>query len=163
MIRIFIDKLGDGHKDLFLKIDSLPNYLKTADSYYLLDFLETSEEEIETSKLEREEILKKGILRFIDYWTERIKEIEKGHNKFMPFDLSDEYIGGLLIEKTKFGYKSIPVYTDKIHGYAVTKSNLDRQIEENKLTFINDEQVDWLISEQSLFDGLKWSRQEILK
>ena len=104
-----------------------------------------------------------GTIKLIDYWTDRIKSIEKGQAKFIPFDLWDEYIGGLRIEKTKLGYKIKLTSTDKIQGYGVGKSNLDKQIEESKLTFIEDEKAEWLISEQALFDGLEWSKNELKK
>lgn len=163
MIRLIIDRLGSGHDDLFLKIDLMPSFSRTADSYYLFDFLEIDESEIEKQKINSDSILAFGAVKLIDYWTERIKSIEKGQVKFIPFDLWDEYIGGLRIEKTKLGYKVKLASTDKIHGYGVGKSNLDRQIEESNLTFTEDEKAEWLISEQALFDGLEWSKSELKK
>ncbi|WP_200976547.1 hypothetical protein [Echinicola sp. 20G] len=163
MIRLIIDKLGSGHHDLFLKIDLMPSFSRTADSYYLFDFLEIDDSEIEKQKVDSDSILAFGAIKLIDFWTERIKSIEKGQVKFIPFDLWDEYIGGLRIEKTKLGYEVKLVSTDKIHGYGVDKSNLDMQIEQNKLTFNEDEKAEWLISEQVLFDGLEWSKNELKK
>ena len=163
MIRLIIDKLGIGHDDLFLKIDLMPTFLRTADSCYFLDFLEIDDSEIEKYKINPDSILAFGAVKLIDYWTERIKSIEKGQVKFIPFDLWDEYIGGLRIEKTKLVYKVKLASTDKIHGYGVGKSNLDSQIEESKLAFTEDEKVEWLISEQALFDGLEWSKNELKK
>ena len=163
MIRLIIDKLGSGHNDLFLKIDLMPSFSRTADSYYLLDFLEIDDFEIEKLKISDDSILSFGAIKLLDYWTNRIKTIEKGQAKFIPFDLWDEYIGGLRIEKTKLGYKVNLISTDKIHGYGVGKSNLDKQIEDSKLTFIEDEKAEWLISEQALFQGLEWSKSELKK
>lgn len=49
-MRLIIDPLGDGHHDLFLKIDVMPSQIKIANSYYLFDFLEISQEEIKAIK-----------------------------------------------------------------------------------------------------------------
>lgn len=163
MIRLIIDKLGSGHDDLFLKIDTIPSYSRTADSYYLFDFLEISETDIEKLYLKGDEILKYGVCQFIDYWKDRIQSIEKGQKRFIPFDMWDEYIGGFLVEKTKLGFKIKLVSTDKIHGYAIGKSSLDEQIESNNITFKEDDKAEWLISEVSLFEGLEWSKIELKK
>ena len=163
MIRLIIDNLGSGHDDLFLKIDLMPSFTRTADSYYLFDFLEIDDSEIEELKSKGDSILAFAAIKLIDYWTERIRTIEKGQVKFIPFDLWDEYIGRLEIEKTKLGYKIKLSSTDKIHGYGVGKSNLDEQIKVNKLSFTQDEKAEWLISEQALFHGLEWSRNELKK
>ncbi len=161
MIRLIIDKLGNGHNDLFLKIDLVPSYLKIADSYYLFDFLEINDSQIEKQRTSADSILPFGVIKLIDYWTERIKSIEKGQIKFIPFDLWDEYIGGLLFEKVKNGYKVKLTSTDKIHGYEICKSNLDKQIQEKELTFKEVEKTEWQISEQALFDGFEWSKSEL--
>ena len=139
----------------------MPIFSRTADSYYLLDFLEIDDSEIEKLKISDDSILSFGAIKLIDYWMDRIKTIEKGQAKFIPFDLWDEYIGGLRIEKTKLGYKVKLASTDKIYGYGVGKSNLDKQIEANKVNFVEDEKAEWMISEQALFDGLEWSKKEL--
>jgi hypothetical protein len=161
MIRVIIDKLGSGHHDLFLKIDATPDYSVTADSYYLFDFLEISDSEFEKLNLKEGEMLKYGTVELLKYWIDRIKHIEKGQQTFIPFDLSDEYIGGLLLEKTKLGFKTKRVTSDKIHGYGVGKSNLDKQIADNNVNFIGEGQAEWLIGEEALFNGLDWSIKEL--
>lgn len=161
MIRIIIDKLGSGHDDLFLKIDAMVSFLITADSYYLFDFLEIKDSDFEKLNLEEDEKLKYGTIELIKFWKERIKKLEKGHQIFIPFDLCDEYIGGLLLEKTKLGFKTKRVFTEKIHGYGVGKSNLDQQIADNNVKFIEESQSEWLIGEEALFNGLEWSIKEL--
>ena len=161
MIRLIIDKLGDGHNDFFLKVDSMPSYSKTADSYYISDFLEIEDYVIEN--LKSEDVIKYKAIQLVDYWTEKIKTIEKKQSRFIPFDLWDEYIGGFLFEKTKLGFKVKMVYTDIIHGYEVSKSNLDGLIVENNLRFIEEENAEWLIGEDALYGGLQWSKNEITK
>jgi hypothetical protein len=65
-----------------------------------------------------------------------------------------------MLEKTKLGFKTKVVYTDKIHGYGVSKSNLDKQIDDNKIDFSEEDQAQWLIGEDALFSGLNWSINE---
>jgi len=161
MIRLIIDKLGGGHDDLFLKIDPMPSYSKIADSYYLLDFLEISDTDLQELNLTENETLKYKAAELLRYWINRIKQIGNGQKTFIPFDLSDEYVSGLMFEKTKLGFKTKIVYTDKIHGYAVGKSNLDNQIENNKIEFIEEEHAEWLVEEDELFGGLDWSIREL--
>lgn len=161
MIRVIIDKLGDGHHDMFLKIDVMPAYSKTADSYYLVDFLEIPDSKVEEIRLADRGVLKHSIVELLKYWIDRIKSIERGFRKFIPFDLSDQYIGGLMLEKTKLGFKAKVVYTSSIHGYEVNKSNLDEVISSKKIEFLDEAQVEWLIGEDALLNGLNWSINEL--
>jgi hypothetical protein len=161
MIRVIIDKLGSGHHDLFLKIDAMPGYFVTADSYYLYDFLEISDSDFEKLNLKAGEALKYGTVELLKYWIDRINKIEKGQQAFIPFDLFDECVGGLLLEKTKLGFKIKRVTSDKIHGYNVGKSNLDKQIADNNVNFIEEGQVEWLIGKEALLNGLDWSIKEL--
>jgi len=151
-MRLIIDKLGNGHHDLFLKIDILPAYSQSADSYYLSDFLEITGSE---------DNLKYIATEFLKYWKARIESIRIGESKFIPFDLSDEYLGGLMIKKTKIGYKITIVHTRNIHGYGVTVSNIDEQIKDKNIQFEASENQEWVISEEVIFQGLDWSLSEI--
>ena len=161
MIRIIIDKLGRGHNDLILKIDAIPSYSVIADSYYLFDFLEISDFDLKKLNLKEDETLKFGIVELLNYWTERIRQIEKGQMIFIPFDLCDEYIGGLMLKKNKLGFKIQRVYTEKINGYGVRKSNLDKQINDNEVHFIKEVQTEWIMAEEALFNGFDWSIKEL--
>ena len=162
MIRLIIDKLGTGHDDLFLKIGSMPSYSKTADSYYLLDFLEINLDDSDGQHNDSDAI-RTGSVELINYWIEVLRNITKGQTRFLPFDLWDEYIGGLLIEKTKLGIKTLIAFTDKIHGYEVSKTYLDKLIKDREVVFEFKEKAEWLISEVAFLDGLEWSINEIKK
>ena len=86
MIRLFVDKLGTGHKDLFLTIE---DELINADSYYLPDFLVLENvNEITTSLL---------CSHLIDYWITLLDKIEFNKALFLPFDFSDQYVRGILV------------------------------------------------------------------
>ncbi|MEZ5148065.1 MAG: hypothetical protein R2759_13635 [Bacteroidales bacterium] len=106
MIRIIVDKLGSGHDDPFLKIDNFPTYTKTGDSYYLLDFLEINEDELNNIEIENEQVLNFATTKLIDYWNSRIGKTKKGTDIFLPFDFQDEYVGGLLLRETTQGFKT---------------------------------------------------------
>eukprot|EP01133_Synstelium_polycarpum_P016563 gene16563-19681_t len=160
MIRLTFDKTGTGHDDLFLRIGTEPAYLKTADSYYLFDFLEISDEEIKSKNLKGQQLLSFGLIRLLDYWTSRITSIEPGQCTFLPFDFSDEYIGGLLIEARATDFKLKPVWTDQIHGYAVGQSNLDAQIKNKDLLFKHEVEAEWMIDQQTLLGDLELSKKD---
>lgn len=163
MIRIIVDKLGSGHDDIFLKIDNLPTYTKTGDSYYLLDYLEISDEELKDNNVEDGQVLNYAASKLIDYWNNRIGKAEKGKDVFLPFDFQDEYVGGLLLIETSQGFKTKVVYSDKVHSYEINKSVFDKVIEDRKIEFIDEEKAEWLISHDQLHKGLEWSKSELKK
>lgn len=163
MIRIIVDKLGSGHDDIFLKIDNLPTYTKTGDSYYLLDFLEISDEELKNNNVEDGQFLNYVTTKLIDYWNSIIGKTEKGTEIFLPFDFQDEYIGGLLLIETSLGFKTKVVYSDKVHSYKINKSVFDKVVSERKIVFLDEEKAEWLISHDQIFKGLEWSKEELKK
>lgn len=163
MIRIIVDKLGSGHDDIFLKIDNLPTYTKTGDSYYLLDFLEISDEELKTNNVEDRQVLNYATTKLIDYWNSIISKTEKGREIFLPFDFQDEYIGGLLLIETSLGFKTKVVYSDKVHSYEVNKSVFDKVVSDRQIEFLDEEKAEWLISHNQIFNGLEWSKDELKK
>ncbi len=124
MLRLIVDKLGSGHADLFLKIDSFPTYSKTGDSYYLLDFLEITDDNLKENKIQDGQVLNFATTELINYWNTRIGKTEKGKTTFLPFDFQDEYIGGLMLTPTSQGFKIKLVYSDKVAAYQVNKSLL---------------------------------------
>jgi hypothetical protein len=163
MIRIIVDKLGSGHDDIFLKIDNLPTYTKIGDSYYLLDFLEISDEELKDNHIEDGHALNYATTKLIDYWNYRIGKAKKGTEIFLPFDFQDEYVGGLLLMETSFGFKTKIVYSDKVHSYEVNKSVFDKVVDDRQIEFIDEEKAEWLISHDQIYKGLEWSKTELKK
>ena len=163
MIRIIVDKLGSGHDDIFLKIDNHPTYTKTGDSYYLLDFLEISDEELKDNHVKDGQVLNYATTKLIDYWNSRISKEEKGTMIFLPFDFQDEYVGGLLLIETSQGFKTKVVYSDKVHSYEVNKSVFDKVVNDRKIEFIDEEKVEWILSHDQIYKGLEWSKNELKK
>ena len=175
MIRLIVDKISDGHNDIFLKFDSAPAEVKIVDSYYLSEFLEITDTELESADLKkarkfeyREIIFEENFTliyiarKLIDYWIEQTKEIKKGEMRFIPFDLSDEYIGGLLLERKKLGFLIKHAYTTKIHGCeGLRKSNLNDLILERNVSFDLEKVEDRFIGDDAFFAGLEWSKNNL--
>lgn len=100
-------------------------------------------------------------IEYIKYIQDKFGKLENLET-FIPFDLSDQYIGGLLIKKGKKGLVKIDyVTTDKICGYEVDKEIIDELINERQPNF--DKERDWLLSEASILEGLNWSIEKIKK
>ncbi|HXB39155.1 MAG TPA: hypothetical protein VNZ49_01355 [Bacteroidia bacterium] len=157
MIRLFIDNYNG---DMFLRIDTLPSQLKIADCYYLFDFLEISDSDIDKLNLKDRDITKYGVIELLKYWKARINSITQGQNIFLPFDISDQSVSGLLLEKIKKGFKTKLVYTD-MQGANICRSQFDKQLIEDKIEFHSNEQDEWLISEEGIYGGLEWSINEL--
>ncbi|NID09462.1 hypothetical protein [Fibrivirga algicola] len=158
MLRVFIDREGGGHRDLFLKIDVMISHLAVADSYYLYDFLELTETDLQNIDEDRQ--LSFAVTSLIEYWIVRIQALEKGQRTFLVFDLSDQYIGGVSLEKVKRGYNMKVVYATELQG-GITKSKLDACIVQTGAVFRPSDEREWLIGEEALFNGLNWSLNEL--
>jgi hypothetical protein len=163
MIRLIIDTYGGSHNNIFVIIDSNPWQIKIVDSFFLFDFLEISDTELKDLNLSEEQSFKFGVTAFLNFWANRIKSIETGQSKFIPFDLSDQYVEGFWLEKVKNNFKLKLVWTKEIQGNSIGKSNLDERINDGKVTFSESESEEWLISEEGIFNGLDWSLKEISK
>ncbi len=148
MIRIIFDEQGDFHSDIFFKIDASPSFLQVADLYFVGDFLQ---EQIET----KEQLM----LAFINYIETRILSADK-EEIFIPIDLSDQYVGGLLIsKKNKELLKVKYSWTDTLHGFSISQNQVDQMmIDYNPVFKTNGE---WLLSLETVIKGLDWSRRKI--
>ena len=152
MIRVFIDEQGSGHDDIILKIDVLPTFSHIADLYYMADFLKVDLNDIERVPQDL------GIA-YIKYFKQKLERVDESET-FIIFDISDEFVGGLLVTKKKKGL--LQIYygtTEKIHGYEIDKDVLEQALTERKPEF--DRQGDWLLSAESILENLNWSIDKI--
>ena len=163
MIRIIVDTYGGSHNDIFIIIDSSPWQVKIVDSFFLFDFLGISDNELRGLNLSEEQSLKYGVTVLLNYWIDRIKSIETGQAKFIPYDLSDQYVGGFWLGKFKNNFKLKLVWTKEIQGHSIGKSTLDNKISDDKITLLESASEEWLITEEGLLNGLDWSIKEISK
>jgi hypothetical protein len=151
MIRILFDELGDSHGDIFFKVDVVPSFVQVVDMYFIGDFLE-NEKQAET----KEELM----IAFIDYIEERIISVSK-EETFVPIDLSDQYVGGLLISQKNSELITVKYgWTDKIYGFAIGRGQVDQIMNDQKPEF--EIERDWLIAKVAVLHGLDWSRKKIL-
>lgn len=148
MIRLIFDECGDGHEDIFLKIDAMPSFLKVADTYFISGFFNR---EYETSQ----EI----ILDYLSYFKKHIQELDD-REEFIPFDLSDQYIGGLFMTQVKNGLVKVKYeWTDQIEGFGVSEKTVTSRVRENRISFKIE--YDWLLSKDAIMEGLSWSIKKI--
>jgi hypothetical protein len=154
MIKLSINKNGNAHESILMTIEAIPHFIKISDSYYLYDFLELSPENL---SLKNDGLLKYGLNQFIHYWIDSIRSIKIGHQKFLPFDLSDEYVAGLLIQKTTTNLLVNAVYSSKIQGWSINKSTIDNEIETNKILFLNEIESTWIMTEAEMIQNLEQS------
>lgn len=152
MIRVLIDELGDGHDDIILKIDAMPTFTKIGDLYYMSDFLGLNPESIG-------KVPDDLATEYVKYVQNRIENFQEPET-FIIFDISDQYIGGLLISEGKNGLlKAAYVNTDKIHGYEIDKESIDDLLQERQPDF--NKENNWLLGINSVLEGLNWSIEKI--
>lgn len=163
MVRIIVNKSISGQNEFSLRIDSLPIFKKTADTYYLFDYLEISDQELKDNKIDDEEVLNYAIIKLIDDWNNRVNTSEKGDLIFLPFDFQDEYISGILLKEINGRYKVRIVYTSELHGHEVNKTILNNILSERTIQFLSEENQSWNITCQQFNEGLEWSKNELKK
>ena len=149
-MRILFDELGGSHNDIILKIDTTPNFLQVADTYYLYDFLDVeSDEKIDV------------LIGFINYFKNEILSLNDD-TRFIAFDLSDQYVGGIFVSESKKGLvKVVYGFSEKIAGYGTNKDMIANQVAEHRELF--EIENEWEISRDSIIEGLDWSLRRIEK
>jgi hypothetical protein len=141
----YIDN-GQHHKDLVLRIDELPTYHSIADTYYLSDFME-SKAELPFNSVVKE---------FLEYWKTRIEDIK--HNAvFIPFDLSDEYVGGIVIKPNEVGYTVNPCHSKELNGWGTNIDTISKLDIGKEGLFIYDDKNEFLTTKESLLQGINRS------
>lgn len=155
MVRVFIDDLGTGHKDMFLKVDSFPEYFEVGDSYYFRVFNEDNDTFL----------LPEIIKRHIQNWKNYVELIEKKQVLFLPFGIYDQCISGLIVESVSgFGKQDIlKIQVGHIQGVGFGCGDLDLlQLWENeKDKCRKDTHFEWLMAKAIFLDGLDWSIKKL--
>lgn len=150
MIRVFIDERGDGHSDIFLKIDAIPSFLQVADLYFMPDFLK-----LDLNKIER--VPQYLGIAYINYLKTQLAALND-KEKFIAFDLSDQYIGGLLVTKKKNGVLQINYgTTQKVSGFSINIDTLNETLIETNPEFHIEQE--WLLSHDNIIENLKSSNK----
>ena len=148
MLRFLFDPLGDWHNDLVMKVDGLPSMAKVIDSHYLSGFLGIGEAD------ETEDARRNVVLRYVEFVMEQITSVN-GQARFIPVDLSDEYVGGLLVNTAQRGLLSLKyVWSDATAGFAMDSKH--------ELAGIDwKEEGEWELPREAVLEGLKWSKRTI--
>lgn len=150
MIRILFDEHGNSHGDISFKIDASPAFIQVVDLYFVGDFLSVVRELVTKEEL---------MIEFINYVKARFQKSDN-NELLIPIDLSDEYVGGLLVTrgskdvvKVKYGW------TREIAGYHIQKDTIDKIMADEKLTFKID--GEWIMPISEIINGLNWSIERI--
>ncbi|WNJ20356.1 hypothetical protein [Pontibacter sp. G13] len=150
MIRILLDEIGDSHHDIFLKVDAIPSFVQVADTHFLGAFLS---EDFETKSA--------VTLAYLNYFLDKIQGLEHDTD-FIPFDLSDQYVGGLFVSTKPKGLVKVEyAWTDQISGWEITRASTALRVNENQEGFKLDR--DWLLPKEALVAGLVWSINRMKK
>ena len=157
MIRIIIDEFGEGHQDCWLKIDSVPIISSVFDSYFLSDFLELK---FDTKGKSQNEITKIEIRELISYWKLRVETCLPNQETILAYDISDEYIGALSLKRNKLGFETSMTYTRDVRGCEISKSSLDKLIDEEKVKF-NDATKAILLSRDGILESFSKSLKSL--
>jgi len=149
MIRVFFDELGNGHRDMFLKIDVLPTFLQVAGTYYLSNLCIKPPE------------TKKDLANvYLNYFQGLIERIEGNEEIFIAFDLSDEYVGGLFLSSGKKELIKVEYgWTQEIGGWEFNPKVMEEDLIEHKKHFKIERE--WQINKASVFEGLGWSHERV--
>ena len=147
MIRILFDEQGDSHHDIFLKVDISPSFIHIADLYYVGNFL--------SSCINYRMTKKELMIEFINYIKTRIQN-SGGSETLVPIDLSDQYVGGLLVtRKTDDTIKVKYGFTEGICGFQIGVDSVDKIMNEQKLEF--EIEREWTMPISEIIKGLDWS------
>jgi hypothetical protein len=151
MIRVLFDEQGDSHHDIFFKVDAPIGFTQVVDLYFVGDFLAPLLKDYATKK----EIM----IEFIKYIKNRI--LQAGEKEvFIPIDLSDQYVGGLLVtKKTKESVKVKYGTTQKIYGFEIGINHVDQIMSDEELDF--DIEREWVMPISEIEKGLDWSSVRI--
>lgn len=151
MIRILFDDQGDSHHDIFFKVDATPTFIQVADLYFIGDFL--------SPRLSDDMTKKEIMIEFIKYIKSRIHNASDTET-LIPIDLSDQYVGGLLLTRKKNDIVKVKYgFTQKIYGFQVGVDYVDKIMTEEKPEF--EIEREWIMSIPEIEKGLDWSIERI--
>lgn len=141
MIRLLVDDKSTGYKDLYLKIDVVPEFLQIADSYYLYDFLGIRGEDSSKTIIDL-------AIEYLNFFMKELDGLGSGKT-FVPFDLSDQCIGGLMLSPAAKGLLSVSyVFTTEIQGHSITMASLKEILKQKTPGFQLVQK--WIISKEAI-------------
>jgi hypothetical protein len=101
------------------------------------------------------------LIGFINYFKNEILSLNDDM-RFIAFDLSDQYVGGIFVSESKKGLvKVVYGFSEKIAGYGTNKDMIANKVAEHRESF--EIENEWEISRDSIIEGLDWSLRRIEK
>ena len=142
---------GTGHKDIFLNISELKQ-TQVADSYYLI--LDSKEETIKGAK--------KVLIKLLTYWIDIVSNLEQNQVKNLPFDFSDQYLGGFQVSLTDDSRIALKYgFTLEIMGYSISPSQ-PAKVNSIPIIFKEDNrELDFFMNRADLIDDITLSIENI--
>ena len=145
MFKIEFTNTSDGHEDLELFIGE---FKQTADSYYFADFFNLDLTEVEN-------VSPHLWIKYLSYLDQEILSATS-EKKFIVFDLSDQYIGGILVYvDEEENYILNYVSTNEITGWSTNIAHLADGINEHTDSLRSD--GIWKFSRTEIERGLATS------
>ncbi|MCW3160623.1 hypothetical protein [Chryseobacterium oryctis] len=148
LISLNFSEENEWHKDLYLNIPTI-DVEEILDTYYFL---------IDKSFMPNLENKQKVILSLTDnfkYWILRTEALNKGETVAFPIDLSDEYIGFLLINALDENVLSVRYgSTQEITGWQINAHNP----EQFDLKYLNDTDIsdsELIITKEDFINDIK--------
>lgn len=167
MVRLLIDDFSNGHDDLFLKIDTWPSEIRIADSYFLSDFFQVRggwDESRPPTEAEVMQFKRDMAVKLLLFWIELVETADD--ETYLPFDLSDQYVGAMHLKKAWTGYATTLKVTPKLYGCGEIADGFigrarDGDANWQASTQFNIPAGEWIFSKQHLIEGFQWSIDRI--
>lgn len=147
MLRILFDEEGDGHSDLFVKVDSMVSSVYVADSYFLHEMYPGGSRE-------------ENIVAFLKDLQQRFANLVSDELAFIPFGYFDQCLEGFFVKKQRKGLIRLKVVsTENSSALNYNPDDVLREFQTNENQLFSEDTL--LISGEAIKNGLDWSIQRI--
>jgi hypothetical protein len=155
MLRLFLDDHGSGAHDLFVKIDGRPSWVWVTDTSWLYDFFSRSNQPLSNDE-EPVRANRTAIASLIHLWQDLLLADES--TCYLPYDLSDQYVGAFRVTKGKKLYSIVPVWSPDLTGGLT--SNFFLQVQTSTI-WKKGTEPEWHLAPASILTGLTWSLRQL--
>ncbi|GAB5537481.1 MAG: hypothetical protein Rubg2KO_37300 [Rubricoccaceae bacterium] len=145
-LRFWYEPNGTQHNDVFLR---LAETTRTVDSYYFA---------LDTHFGDREDDAKvRAVVAFLlNDWETALSRLIESQAVYLPFDFSDQYIGGLECRRSGDSFVIRTGWTQEYEGHSLYPSDSGRFIH-NPGAFMPAEVGPVRLSAEAVFEGIRWS------
>ncbi len=147
-----VDNKNQGHKDISVIIP-LINVCESVDSYYfVLDRSFMVDEETSDK-------VAKSLVKNLKYWIEAVTQMKEGDTSYFPFDLSDEYVGFLIVDQEDCMIKIRYGVSREVTGWSLNAYRPEEFSLTKPIDYIGDDEL--LISKNEFIDDVEKSIERI--